>query len=279
MASLFDAYVVVDWSANQSPKRGADSIWWSDGQRAWNPSTREEATEQLRTYLRRGRRVLVGFDFPLSFPRGFAKALGLRGDPWRATWDLLSERIRDEQAEGWNNRFEVAGELNLQLGGRGPFWGCPAGRRVKGLSARGVPSDPFPAKKLSEQSIAGPQSPWKLLGVGTVGSQALLGIPRVRSLRDDPDLAPFIRVWPFETGFTRGDAPIVFAEIYPSMRRVIPRPGQVKDEAQVRGLARWLRTADLQALFSVPAQLPLRDQRVVREEEGWILGVTPQAFR
>ena len=24
----FDAYVMVDWSANSGPKRGKDSIWW-----------------------------------------------------------------------------------------------------------------------------------------------------------------------------------------------------------------------------------------------------------
>jgi precorrin-8X/cobalt-precorrin-8 methylmutase len=276
--SLFDTVLVADWSANQSPKRGADSIWWSDGRRAWNPSTREEATAQLRARLldelRAGHRVLVGFDFPLSFPRGFAKALGLRGVPWRATWNLLSAEIRDEQTEGWNNRFEVAGSLNLRLGGRGPFWGCPAGRRVKGLSARGVSPAPFAAKKRSERCVAGPQSPWKLLGVGTVGSQALLGIPRVRALRDDPALAPFTGVWPFETGFERGDSPIVFAEIYPSMRRVVARAGQVKDEAQVRGLSRWLRTADLTELFAVPTRLSETEQRVVLQEEGWILGVT-----
>ncbi len=27
---LFDVYCVVDWSANATPKRGADSIWVSE---------------------------------------------------------------------------------------------------------------------------------------------------------------------------------------------------------------------------------------------------------
>ena len=26
--NIFDAYLIVDWSANATPKRGADSIWY-----------------------------------------------------------------------------------------------------------------------------------------------------------------------------------------------------------------------------------------------------------
>jgi hypothetical protein len=32
----FDAYVMVDWSANAKPKSGKDSIWWCIGRRRGN---------------------------------------------------------------------------------------------------------------------------------------------------------------------------------------------------------------------------------------------------
>lgn len=121
----FDTYVIVDWSATTKPKRGADSIWWAslawEGgalklERRENPSTRHEAEHSLRRHLQQavlgGKSILVGFDFPYGYPNGFARMLGLKGQPWRAIWELLAREIRDEQASGRNNRFELAARLN-----------------------------------------------------------------------------------------------------------------------------------------------------------------------
>ena len=56
MPPLFDAYVMVDWSAATRPVRGADSIWWAlvmrqDGVlalvRRENPATRAAAMDLL----------------------------------------------------------------------------------------------------------------------------------------------------------------------------------------------------------------------------------------
>ena len=73
----------------------------------------------------------------------------------------------------------------------------------------------------AEARAPGTQPAWKLLGQGSVGGQALLGIPMLRALRDDPALAPASRIWPFETGFTprpRATGPvIVHAEIWPGI--------------------------------------------------------------
>lgn len=35
-------------------------------------------------------RWLVGFDFPNTYPRGFATGLGLSGAPWRAVWEEIT---------------------------------------------------------------------------------------------------------------------------------------------------------------------------------------------
>jgi precorrin-8X/cobalt-precorrin-8 methylmutase len=273
--TLFDAYVAVDWSASSRPKRGADSIWFcaADGE-AQNLPTRHEATTALRSVLRRagaaGRRVLVGFDFPYGYPRGFADLVAPGEAPaWRRVWDLLSARIRDNERNA-NNRFDVAAGLNAPSSG--PFWACPAGRACPGLTARR--SVAFPHRglddlRLTERRTRGVQSAWKLAGAGSVGSQALLGIPRVASLRDDPELREVSAVWPFETGFAVPSAQIVHVEMWPSL--VAAEAHAVKDAGQVGAVARhWQRldrAGELAERFA-PRGVPAAAER----EEGWIFG-------
>ena len=87
MARLFDSFIMVDWSAASKPASGKDSIWIGalapDARlrlkfRAANPETREKAFQQLKDLIqrlvRRGDRILLGFDFPLGYPEGTAKA-------------------------------------------------------------------------------------------------------------------------------------------------------------------------------------------------------------
>ena len=265
----FDAYLVVDWSASSIPNRGGDSIWLcKDGSSPENPNTRDEATQRVRELLERlvadGKRVLVGFDFPYGYPRGFADLVAPgAGPPWRRTWDALVARIRDDE-QNVNNRFEVAAELNVD---GGPFWGCPGGQARDGLTVkRGIS---FPHRGLQEfrvveHAVRGIQSVWKLGGVGSVGSQALLGIPRVASLRDDPELASLSAVWPFER---TAEAQIVHVEIWPGL--VEPTAHAIRDAGQVEALVgHWARLDDagrLGPLFEVPPS--------ASSEEGWIFGV------
>ena len=125
--ALFDSYVMVDWSAESRPKRGKDSIWLAALRRIggrWeaaapvNPPTRAEAAAAIEALLdaerAAGRRVLIGFDFPLGYPQGFAARLGLAGAPWRAVWQEYARLLADDAANG-NNRFAVAEALN-QIG-------------------------------------------------------------------------------------------------------------------------------------------------------------------
>lgn len=292
----FDAYFAIDYSANRTPKRGKDSIWWSRA--AWsegrlivsearNPPTRDAALGELRERLRaavaNGESVLVGFDFPYGYPAGFAAALALSPPAWRATWDLVRARIQDQQDPGWNNRFEVAADINLRLGGQGPYWGCPTGLEIPGLSPRKAPlPHGLRERRHTETAARGAKATWQLFYNGSVGSQMLLGLPGLASLRFDPDLAPVSAVWPFETGprlaaRTPDEPRIVHAEIYPSLRPLAPDAGRVKDALQVEGLARHFAEEDrdgrLHLLFEAPARLPEAALRDVLMEEGWILGV------
>jgi len=301
--TLFDAYVIVDWSSSSVPKRGRDSIWVGraerDGGRVTdtepaNPSTRAAAAALLEARLRddaaAGRRVLVGFDFAYGHPHGFAFACGTvaGADPWRANWDRLAASIEDDERNE-NNRFAVAADANERLGpGPGPFWGCPARFETGTLRRTGctypfaTPSGPaLERKRISERRLVGVQEVWKLFGNGSVGSQSLVGIPRVAALRDHAGLAPHSRVWPFETGFTSRPAPeagpfVLHAEIWPGIVPIDSSRDRVRDAAQVRTLARHFAALDddgaLGALFGPPDGLDAMQLGACVAEEGWILG-------
>src|SRR5689334_11849541 len=129
---LFDSYLMVDWSASSTPKRGKDSIWWalqenSGGEQVANPATREEARRDivglLETALSEQRRVLVGFDFPFGLPRGAANVIAGEAR-WDALWKTFAREIED-WPDNSNNRFAFASRMNALFEGHGPFWGHP----------------------------------------------------------------------------------------------------------------------------------------------------------
>jgi precorrin-8X/cobalt-precorrin-8 methylmutase len=287
MTRLFDSYLVVDWSAAAVPRQGRDSIWYAlvRGGRVValaNPATRRAAeaalAERLAGERAAGRRVLAGFDFPFGYAKGFAQLLG-HAD-WRDLWHEIAARLEDG-ADNANNRFAVAAALNARASGRGfPFWGCPSGRACATLATRrpSYPAEGIEEKRLVERSVSGPQPVWKLAGIGSVGSQALTGIPVVARLRQRFAEA---RIWPFETGLAAPAAPLVLAEVYPSLVR--PEEVEPKDAGQVRALARHFARLDaageLAPLFAGDRALTPAERRTVECEEAWILGVADRARR
>ena len=244
---MFDRYVMVDWSASSSRCTGKDSVWIcvleaSGPMVTANPDTRGRAETILRRVLRDavddGERVLIGFDFPYTYPRGFATALGLTGAPWQALWKSLTDEIRDEPNTNKNNRFEVAARLNAQVGHE-VFWGrpyVPAFADLSPLKDRVLYRSETNPTGLSEWREVEtllrsrgrhPQPAWKLFGNGAVGSQTLTGIPVVSRLRDDELLADVSAVWPFEIkvpDVPPGQPAVIHAEIWPSLIEVTAEP-------------------------------------------------------
>lgn len=303
MPAAFDAYLMVDWSGASVPARGADSIWIAHARRRGsgleigdpiNAPTRDLAVRHLAdvidAHVTSGERVLVGFDFAFGYPSGFARALRLRGtEPaWRRTWAALAELVED-RADNANNRFAVAAALNRRLGRPpGPFWCCPA--RAAGVALETTrPLFPFhahPALSLPEyrevdrRLRAGGryvQSVWKLYTAGSVGSQTLLGIPRVAALRFDPRRAAVSRVWPFEATSPGRRRPFVLhVEIWPGMVPLERTLHPVKDASQVlttvRSLAARDAAGDLRAALDRPRRLDGTRAAACLGEEGWILG-------
>jgi hypothetical protein len=229
-------------------------------------------------------RILVGMDFPYGYPAGFAAALGLDGDPWRATSKYLTRLVVDDSGNR-SNRFDVASDINLRLGHAAPFWGRPQHQPVPHLPSRKEVNykdahhiDGLAEWRQVEQLLrhrgAQPQPAWKLAYTGSVGSQTLLGIPVLERLRDHDALQAVSKVWPFEVlvpDLPLGSAAVVHAEIWPSIVPFSHEQGSCHDERQVRAVVRKWRELDrhdrLSEWFSAP------DTDVARGEEGWVLGV------
>ncbi len=309
--SLFDAYVFIDWSAANRPscrKPTENAVWVGaltlglhEHSETTYHRTRGDAVSRvlsaLMDHVEENRRVLVGFDFPYGYPSGFARALGLPLGPrsWWEVWAGLARRAQDAR-NNVNNRFAVAAELNTVAGGSppGPFWGCPAGHVIENLQ-RWSPGFPFhaaggaqlPRLRVVETRLPKAQETWKLLGIGSVGGQALVGIPYVHTLRGHCKLTGCSQVWPFETGFTQSPSPdhgpfVLHAEIWPGviakktqeLRTTDPLP--IPDQAQVWAMCEWVaeldRQGELGQLFSTPNGLSQQQILTCIEEEGWILG-------
>ena len=301
MSRLFSAYVMIDWSAAAAPRQGKDSIWIGVIKRdirfrptfeAFNPATRDAAMVQLREILadlgRRGERVLVGVDFALGYPEGTAALLKVKGEDWAGLWAFLAKDVVDKPTNV-NNRFQVAAKMNrLMTDQPWPFWGCPANDAQRWLSTTkpdydrtGLPADLRRTELATKgKGKSGAKSVWQVFGNGTVGSQAITGIPRVKALADE--LGDRGRVWPFQTGWKAlKDADLegvdaVFAEVYPALGDVRPEPGEVPDRAQVRALCEHFLRLDeagkLGAEFGPKGEVTEADIAAVEREEGWILG-------
>lgn len=274
----FDTVAIVDWSATNGPspaKPSADAIWigtaTATGTEARYFRTRAEAEAHLSALIdterAAGHRLLIGFDFPMGYPKGFAVRLTGQGDP-RALWRWLAGRITD--GGNRNNRFAVADDINAIMGG-GPFWGRPSTLSLPHLPERKAVDYPalgLPERRAVERSVPRAQPVWKLFTTGSVGSQALMGLPMIHRLSQRDGIA----VWPFDPP---GTSPTVLAEVYPSLLApLVSREAGIKDAAQVTLLARalWRLSRDglLDALLTTPA---IED--II--EEGWILGAGHEA--
>ena len=291
----FTTVVVVDWSASSRPKLGADSIWIGIGEvstlslTSENVPTRAVALEGLTQicleHFERGQRVLLGVDFSLGYPAGTAAAIGLEPRSWRGMWRYLADRVVDGP-DNANNRFEVAAEMNRCISGDpGPFWGCPPGRRSATLDSTKPQAFALDEWRLVEAVLRArghrPFSSWQLLGVGSVGSQSLVGIATLARLVDRlADQGCAVDVWPFSGRSPGGD--VVIAEVWPSLfgddaTECAPssRLEMVRDERQVRATAAQIARRlgfdpSGDGLFELDLSESDLDQVVI--EEGWILG-------
>jgi precorrin-8X/cobalt-precorrin-8 methylmutase len=285
--SLFDFYIMVDWSGGARRRGGrSDTIWIAHGSRiadeplTESPFSRTEAVRLIHSLLvnevESKRRVLVSFDFAYGYPIDFAAALQAatgksdRVLPWLMVWQYLNEQIKDDEgtAQGTkpnnrSNRFEVANKINALLSPdpkvAGPFW-CASPEAAYSYIPQRRPPEPFQTAqgyvikglRLADKR-ARSGSPFRLFGTASVGSQSLTGIARLHELRNNAKLDAVSAVWPFETGWATKakwlpkHVSILHAEIYPSVRD--PLPDEIKDRGQVRAMWQWARDLDRENLL------------------------------
>jgi hypothetical protein len=301
VARLFDAYIIVDWTAAEGKKLGDQSVWIGVAKRdvrfrlyseTHNAATRAEGEALLKALLadhsKRGDRVLVGFDFNLGYPVGTAKRLKLAGAPWSAMWKFLAANVVDK-ADNTNNRYQVAAKMNrLMTDEAWPFWGAPAKQAQRWLTTTkppvgsGADIPEFRATEIAaRKGRLQPKSVWQMHGAGAVGGQTMTGIPMVRRLLEG--LGPSGAVWPFGTGWRRLDAAdveplsVLVVEVWPTLFDGKPNAGEFKDQAQVRStaeaLAKMDEGGDLSKAFAPPKAVDEALVGQVEQEEGWILGL------
>ena len=278
VASDFSRVIAVDFSAASSPTRGANSIWRAvaedDGPiRTQNFATRYELANDLEQLVSATGRSLVVFDIALGWPAGFARSIGLSHRRAESTDQLLDELLDDER-NNFNNRFDVANELN-QRAGSPIFWGHPRGRTFSHLSPTTVGRlENFPEllhdKRLIEQNVGGViKSPFQLTGAGAVGGQSLVGQVFVRRLKHR---GLDISVWPFSERQSR----VVIGEYYFSLTPWKLEIGSVPDQKQVRATVRWLRRELRSRRNPLSSDLFKEANSIQRRgiinEEGWLVG-------
>ncbi len=284
--SPFNTVVVVDWSASATPSPATpspDAIWIGVARTGQTTTTYHPTRCDAEAFLCRlldtekaaKRRVLLGFDFPMGYPQGFAARLTGRAEAKaKDVWDWLDRHITDS-ATNANNRFAVANQINALFHQPGPFWGRPTGTAYSHLThlpTTKPTTNAFAERRDVEKQVPHAQPVWKLFYIGSVGSQSLMGLPLIHRL----SCRPGAQVWPFDAP----TGPLVLAEVYPSLlasavavavavaAAVAAGLAPIKDEVQVRLLASALWT-----LSHAGSLAPLFDTPSVAQEEGWILGV------
>jgi hypothetical protein len=311
---LFDGYIMIDWSGGDRRRAGKqDCIWIAYGPAAADapatvsPPSRTEAECFIRSELQaivaahKGR-VLLCADFGYGYPAGFAsllpKPVSKELPPWRIVWEYLSKNVRDDLGmksgqlpTNRSNRFEVVSAINAAVssdGSHGPFW-CLFKPGCFPCVPQRRPPQPFVCAAGSVASLritdrrAKSDTPFRVFGTGSVGSQVLTGIPCLERIRFASEFAPCSTVWPFETGWAPESGTwldpkvrIVHAEIYPSVRT--PLTDAIKDRGQVRAMWHWARDLDAKNLlineFAIPTGIAhgSAEDHTIRREEGWILG-------
>ncbi|WP_373086202.1 hypothetical protein [Sneathiella sp.] len=278
--------IIVDWSATATPgpaAPSADRCWI-----AWSTENTSPEAEYFRTRrdciarifnLLDGRTgpAFVGFDFPFGYPVGS----GLGGG--RHAADRIASKLVSESNDR-NNRFDVAVTLNIGISAHpGPFWGCPPRFDSPDLTLKKPPfrHENFNEWRTVERYLRSQKyqimNVWQLMGAGCVGSQTLTGLKALDDIARHPAFIDAVKFWPFETDWDLHLEGIILTEIWPSLHDLSSYDHPIKDARQVLACRDWIidhnRNGTLRQLFAAPNWLTPAENKICREEEGWILGV------
>ncbi len=185
--------IAVDWSGNRTAKGQRNKIWLAKAEEGnivdlIDGFTRDEIIVELMGVIEGREAIAFGLDFAFSFPQWYLECRELPAV--RDLWKLAGNH-----GEQW------------LAGSTWPFWG-----RTTGIY-RTLPknlSDQLQFRQTEREHIGyNPQSVFKLVREGHVGTGTIRGLPLLIRLRDAG--AP---IWPFDA--PRSDIPTV-VEIYPRL--------------------------------------------------------------
>jgi len=198
----FRRIIAVDWSGAKDPATQKQKIWWCNGSADQqgrlhvsilsHGKTRAEFVEWLKDQAKDRRRILVGLDFPFSFPKGL---VGRRLAQDTESWDDVVAFCRE-------NAEAILGECPP------PFWGHPGTTKPRADDFEALGLDSLFRK--TEVRTLTAKSAFQIGGAGAPGTAALRGIPRLLELRE----AGF-SIWPFDGSLEELGLNQVVVEIYP----------------------------------------------------------------
>ncbi|MFO8101617.1 MAG: hypothetical protein R6U37_05590 [Dehalococcoidia bacterium] len=283
---LFDVYVAIDFSGARDSAQQKSSIVCAEASQGCEPEvqkdrfTRYEAVlyllQRILYHNHKGNRVLCGFDFCYSFPRGFWSALTGRAERWPEIVRDLAEgipKLPPIADKPKPNSKEWARAANKKLAHTfrieaGPFWG-------PGFDQSRDPKFPysqvaFGEYRLTERRGAGFKPIFKVGGSGAVGLQSLCGMPYLHHVRTTcaQQKAP-LHCWPFDGWEPEGEEHFL-VEWYPALYNEGPK----SHESDALSCVNWamdLDSRDELRQYFVPALSEAEKERAATE--GWVLGV------
>ncbi len=249
----FAACIGVDYSGAATPRNRLPGIavYWAGPEAESRPVaapgggrwTREGLADWLGQALAGPEPVIAGLDFAFSFPAAYFERYALPDwdaflADFRAHWPTDEPGATVEALREGSSRTGDLGEL-----------------------------------RLCETWTAGAKSVFRFDFQGAVAKSAHAGIPWLHRLRRE--LGDRVHFWPFD-GFAVPAGRSVLAEVYPALfKRRYPRGRRDDHQQDAYAVARWLREAADRGILGRYLEPPLTaaEARLVREREGWILGV------
>lgn len=275
MEPAFDGFVGIDWSGAAQPgyagvavarcgagREAPHLVAPPNGAARW---TRQAVLDGLVTELRRGLRLLVGFDFAFALP-------GLTGSAFDLWATIDTHCAADADLLG---RRYVEADPRFWCAGKQPADWLARPRRPTELACAAA-------------GLGAPQSPLQLIGAKQVGKGALAGMRLLHRLHTQHHAR--VAIWPFDEVRDDGRRSVC-VEIYPRLfiRRAGLGTAKLRTFADLDSVLRGLGSApyrsgtmpDDHQADALASAAGLRciagDERVWRagdgQREGWIFGV------
>lgn len=282
----YDTYIAIDFSGAKDAGRQKGAIALAEAERGGVPRvetprfTRFDVVwyllQRLLHHNAKGRRVLFGFDFSYSFPRGFWGALTAGPDGWSDILNGLANgivRLPPVVEKPESNAREWAEAANERIARRlgtpkGPFWGPGSSQPTNpGFPYTKVPFEEY---RLVERRGRGLKQIFQIGGQGTVGLQSLCGMPYLFHIRTTcAQQRARLHCWPFD-GWVPDASAHCLVEFYPTLYNQRPR----SHESDALACVEWAMDLDEKGHLEEYLSPELDEsERSFAATEGWVLGI------